>query len=229
MYDAYWSVIPFYFCLQWIYLFFQDLNMFHYLAFGVVSLWSWRLTLNWVRSWDGFGHEDWRYIDLAKQTGKMYPAVNFLGIHIFPTMMVFGGMLPLFYTIGNSNPNSLIFIAGAAVSLIGIYFEFSADNVLYKFRNNPSTKREDVLQEGLWGRCRYPNYLGEILFWLGLAIVGQAYGAPLFTFAGSIAMITMFLFVSIPMKEKRMSERRPKFKAYQESVPLIIPIGKKKN
>ena len=54
MYDAYWSVIPFYFCLQWIYLFFQDLNMFHYLAFGVVSLWSWRLTLNWVRSWDEF-------------------------------------------------------------------------------------------------------------------------------------------------------------------------------
>lgn len=229
VYDAFWSVIPFLFCMQWIFIYYEQLNLFHFISFGVVSLWSWRLTLNWVRSWDGFGHEDWRYIDLAQKTGKFYPFVNFLGIHVFPTFMVFAGMLPLFFIFKAVEPNTLLFALGVCVSLLGVYFEFSADNVLYRFRNNPETKRVDILQEGLWGQCRYPNYLGEMLFWWGLAIIGQAFGAPLYTFIGCIAMTSMFLFISIPMKEERMLASRPKFKEYQQKVPLLIPfLGKKK-
>ena len=40
---------------------------------------------------------------------KMYPFVNFLGIHLFPTIMVFASMLPLFYIFSDANPSKIIF------------------------------------------------------------------------------------------------------------------------
>lgn len=227
VYDAYWSVIPFYFVVAWTLQYYEYLTLFHYIAFLVVSLWSWRLTLNWVRSWSGFEHEDWRYIDLARKTKAFYPFVNFLGIHLFPTVMVFAGMWPLFFTLGKIEFNIPLFAAGVLTGLVGIFFEFQADNELAKFRRRANPKKEDLLNTGIWSRSRNPNYLGEMLFWVGLAIIGTAFGAPYYAWAGSIAMISMFLFISIPMKEKRMEERRPDFGEHKKKVPLLIPkIGK---
>ena len=62
-------IVSFYFVLLWSYIHWSELTTFHFVAFALVSLWSWRLTLNWARSWTGFHHEDWRYVDIAKQTG----------------------------------------------------------------------------------------------------------------------------------------------------------------
>lgn len=223
VYDAYWSVIPFYFILQWGYLFFDYLTIFHWIAFAVVSLWSWRLTLNWARSWPDFSHEDWRYIKLAKDTGKMYPAVNFLGIHLFPTLLVFAGMWPLFSLFTGPIKLEWMFFVGVAISLLGIALEFFADNQLFQFRNRPNPQKEAILDTGLWGKMRYPNYLGEMLFWIGLFFVGHAFGAELYTGSGALAMCCLFVFISIPMKEARMLERRPNFPEYQKRVPKLFP------
>lgn len=228
VYDAYWSIIPFIFCVQWTFIYWDTLSIWHLLIFTVVSIWSWRLTINWMRSWGGFSHVDWRYLDLAKQSGQAYPIVNLLGIHLFPTLMVFAGMLPLFFIFSREPSVLPLLILGLAVSLLGISFEYFADNELFKFRNDKTNQKETILQTGLWGRCRYPNYLGEILFWLGLAILGQAYLAPIYTLAGAISMLLMMRFISIPMKEKRMLERRLNFQKYQEEVPLLIPRMTKK-
>ena len=223
VYDAFWSVIPFFFCVMWAIIHSETLNIFHILTLGTVSLWSWRLTMNWARSWDGFGHEDWRYIDLANKSGKMYPFVNFLGIHLFPTIMVFASMLPLFYIFLDINPNKILFALGIFIALSGIGFEHFADNELFRFRKRPNPKQEEILQTGLWGMCRYPNYLGESLFWIGLAVIGQAHQAPWYTVIGSVAMFLMIRFISIPMKEERMLARRPSFEAYQAKTPLLLP------
>jgi steroid 5-alpha reductase family enzyme len=223
VYDAFWSVIPFYFLLQWAFMYCQDLTFLHYLAFVVVSLWSWRLTLNWVRSWSGFAHEDWRYVNLAKQSGALYPVVNFLGIHLFPTAMVFAGMWPLFYLFQNPVMLDWLFYLGAVISLMGVAFEFFADNQLAQFRKRPNPKTEDLLDTGLWGRSRNPNYLGEMLFWLGVFLMGHSFGAPVYTIVGVGVMVSLFVFISIPMKEERMMERRANFADYKKRVPKLIP------
>ena len=62
-YDAYWSVIPpILLLLPFIYG--ADISSTHrflLLMFGTL-FWAIRLTYNWIRNWDGFSHEDWRYI-----------------------------------------------------------------------------------------------------------------------------------------------------------------------
>ena len=222
VYDAYWSVIPFFFVLLWAIIYSESIGIYEYLVFLIISFWSWRLTLNWARSWPGFHHEDWRYIKLAEDNGRLYPLVNFFGIHLFPTFMVFAGMWPIFYLFENGLQSKSILIVGLAVSLIGTLFELFADNQLAAFRSKKH-KTEKLLDTGLWARSRNPNYLGEILFWTGLFIVGYAYNAPLYTIAGTLIMFALFFFISIPMKEERMLERRPSFQAYMARVPKLFP------
>lgn len=223
VYDAYWSVIPFYFVLLFIWEMGSHLNVYHYLVFFAVSLWSWRLTLSWARGWPGFHHEDFRYVELAKQTGAFYPAVNFLGIHLFPTLMVFACCWPMFYIFKSSPDYLWLLIIGAACSFLGIWFEYEADNELARFRKRENPKTEDLLDTGIWGKSRNPNYLGEMLFWLGIGLAGIAYGAPYYTLVGVLSLILMFFFISIPMKDKRMSERRAGYDDYKKRVPLIFP------
>jgi steroid 5-alpha reductase family enzyme len=53
VYDAYWSVIPFYFMLVF-YFESTEWNAHQWVYAGLVSGWSWRLTYNWYRSWSGW-------------------------------------------------------------------------------------------------------------------------------------------------------------------------------
>lgn len=223
VYDAYWSVIPFLLVLLLSILYRDGNTWYHWLTFGVVSLWSWRLTFNWARGWHGFGHEDWRYVDLARQTGSLYPLVDFLGIHLFPTALVFGGLWPLFYVWPGTVQYGGWCVAGIGVSLLGTWLEYTADNQLAAFRRRPHPRVEELLDTGIWARCRHPNYLGELLFWAGLFLIGQGFGAPWYTVAGTVAMVLLFVGISIPMKEKRMAARRPGYAAYRAAVPLLIP------
>ncbi|MCB0477967.1 MAG: DUF1295 domain-containing protein [Crocinitomicaceae bacterium] len=223
VYDAFWSVIPFYFVLLFAVELYSYLDWKQWVFFLVVSLWSWRLTLSWARGWAGFHHEDFRYVDLAKQSGKMYPFVNFLGIHLFPTLMVFGCFWPALWIIGPEPKFEWLFYIGSLISIVGIWLELQADNELAKFRRRPNPKTEDLLDSGIWGQIRYPNYLGEMLFWLGVFVSGIAYRAPLYTGVGVVALILMFFFISIPMKDKRMASRREGYEEYKKNVPMVIP------
>ena len=231
VYDAYWSVIPFLFLL-----FIGSETIAHwqfeqYLTLLVVSIWSWRLTLNWYRSWTGWDHEDWRYVDFRNSMGKNFEWINFFGLQFFPTVMVFMGFLGLCWVYENNATVSLwLFFVGCAVSLLGVYFERSADNTLFKYRLRANKIAGEILSEGWWKYSRNPNYLGEILFWIGVAIIGLSAGAPWWTAVGALAMLSMFLFVSIPLKEKRMQKSRPlAFDKYKRAVSVLIPLPVKKD
>lgn len=231
VYDPYWTVIPFFFIIQWfVYFSGADWRIYQWIAAIVVSVWSWRLTLSWARGFPGWHHEDWRYVNFRKQFGKFFQPINFLAIHLYPTLIVFLGMWPLFYVFdfGNiSNPS--LFYAGAVIALLGVWFEFKADNQLDTFRKRENKKKEDILNTGIWAYSRNPNYLGEILFWFGLVGMGFAFNAPWYTALGSIGMLLMFLFASIPMKEKQMMKNRPEaFLKYKSEVSMIIPMTPKK-
>ena len=82
-YDAYWSVIPFLF-VSWLAVGHgATWSATQWCTAAAVSYWSWRLTLNWVRSWPGWSHEDWRYTAYREQLGKYYELMNFFGLQFF--------------------------------------------------------------------------------------------------------------------------------------------------
>ena len=78
---------------------------------------------------------------------------------------------------------------------------------------------------------RHPNYVGEVSFWLGLALFGLAAapGAWWWVFAGTVLMLAMFLGASIPMMEKRSLERRPAYQDVVDRVSLFLPRPPRKS
>ena len=219
IYDPYWSVIPPFLLLYWLYVI-DDVNWINtaILSFSVL-FWAIRLTYNWLRGWRGMEHEDWRYSDLRNKSGKYYQLVNFSGIHLFPTIIVFVCCLPFQYVIQNAYLNiNLIF--GFLICAIGVLYEFISDQQLYKFKKK---NKNGIIKSGLWKYSRHPNYYGEILFWWGVFVYGSSLDNFYILILWPISMTIMFLYVSIPWIENKILLTRPEYSDYQKRVSILLP------
>jgi steroid 5-alpha reductase family enzyme len=223
-YDPYWSVAP-----PAIALYFalvappEAVAARQALVLVCVALWAVRLTWNWARGWTGLAHEDWRYVDMRAQSGRLYWVVSLFAIHLVPTLIVFLGCLPLWPALVGSRPLGALDAVAAALCLGGTALELVADGQLRRFRlARPAP--EAILETGLWAWSRHPNYLGEILFWIGLAIFGWAgTGLVWWGWLGALAVVLLFRFSSLPMIERRMLARRPGYAERQRRVALLVP------
>jgi steroid 5-alpha reductase family enzyme len=201
-----------------------------WVVFLLVTAWGVRLTHNWYRGWTGLDHEDWRYINLKRQTKGMYWWVSFSGIHLFPTVLVFLGCLPLFPALSLSGPSfGLIDIIATIVTGAAVLIELVSDNQLRKFRLT-NTEKGKIMADGLWKYSRHPNYFGEVMFWWGLFIFSLAVKPEwwYWMFIGALSITLLFYFISIPMIDKRSMERRPHYADHMKKVSGLIPWFPKK-
>ncbi len=226
IYDPYWSVAPIIILLYLIILN-GAFSIRIVLVSIIVVYWGVRLTMNWLKTWDGLNHEDWRYVKLAGDTGPLYWMVSFLGIHLFPTILVFLGCLPLIPIVFSQESIEWKDILGFSVSFMAIEIERRADNQLREFKKNDS--KLNVCETGLWKYSRHPNYFGEISFWAGLFIMalGLNITENLVYGIGLLFMIILFVFISIPMMEKRQL-RKEDYAIYRQKVSMLVPWFRKK-
>ncbi len=221
VYDPYWSVQP------------PIILSAFAIAYGVnalgicllLAVWFWavRLTANWAYTFDGLMHQDWRYTMLGEKTGKFYPLINFIGIHLVPTFVVYGCTLPavfaIVYGFRISAPSAIFLI----LAMLSAIMQGISDIEMHRFRKS---KVGGFIRTGLWKYSRHPNYLAEILMWwcVSLAAVFSG-GAPLLLF-GAIANTMLFLFVSIPLADGRQS-KKDGWIEYKRSTRMLLPIYKK--
>lgn len=196
----------------------------------ILLVWAWgaRLTYNFLKGWPGLHHEDWRYVNIRAKNGRAYWIVSLLGIHLAPTVWVFLGCLSLYPALTASSPldafdyGAILFTAGA------IALEAVADRQLWQFRKgNPP--HGSIMKSGLWRTSRHPNYLGEIMFWWGLYLIGLGANPSMWwTIAGPLSITALFVFISVPMIDKRHLERRPEYAEHMRTVAPLIPVGRKR-
>jgi len=222
MYDPYWSVIPAFIIGYWWY---STMAIPNYMVWGVttaiVFVWALRLTHNWARGWQGMQQQDWRYLLLQEKTEKWYLMVNFLGIHMFPTLLVWVACIPLAYIFTSNEAFTLLNWAGVLVASLGILIEFVSDNQLAKFKKSALPK--EVLTSGVWSKIRHPNYLGEVLFWWGVYIMSINTYTPWYISSGAIGITLLFVFISIPMMDKHLLQKRPEYAGYMLKVGALLP------
>lgn len=228
LYDPYWSVQPVVIAAFW-WWWPADAapdELRRVVATVLLTLWAVRLTANFFYGWRGLSQEDWRYIDLQKANGRGYWLVSLTGIHLFPTLLVFAACIPLMPALNTGGrPWNILDTVAAVITVLAIALETIADWQLHRFvRTNRVPGK--TLDTGLWAWSRHPNYLGEILLWWGIALFGFAAGGPAWIFTGAIAITILFVFISIPMIEKRSLQRRPHYTDYQRRVPRLIPFPK---
>jgi len=216
IYDPYWSVIPPIILFYFIYIV-NEINFQAYLLLFSVFFWGLRLTFNWMRSWPGMHHEDWRYIDMRKSSGKYFQFSNFFGIHLFPTLIVFACCIPMYDALNKQIDVFTYF--GFSLCFIGVLYEIISDQQLYNFKKNNT----GIINSGLWKYSRHPNYYGEILFWWGIYFYGVSSGTVFNWIFAPIAMTIMFLYVSIPWIENKIIKTRPKYLEYKNKVSVLSP------
>jgi steroid 5-alpha reductase family enzyme len=226
LYDPYWSVAPLPIALFWLLQPGADglVNPRHLLIFTLVCLWAVRLTFNWASRWQGLAHEDWRYQDIRRQTGRWYWPVSFLGIHLMPTVLVFLGCLALWPNLSDhGTPLGILDLLATLVTLAAILCETIADLQMERFRRLPADERGSW-PPGLWRFSRHPNYFGEVLFWWGLYLfVLSAHPTFWWTIVGPLAILLLFVGISIPLMERHLLARYPTYVEYQRRISPFIP------
>ena len=229
-YDAYWSVIPIA-ILAYLATLPGDAELIRQLMLAlVVVLWGVRLTANWAYTWSGLEHVDWRYVNLQAQSGIFWWPLSFFGVHLMPTVLVFLGCIPMYHALViGDNPINVFDYLALAVGLVSVWLEFQSDRELHRFRETRSSRAE-VLDTGLWARCRHPNYLGEIGVWVSILLFGYASVgyADYWMLSGAVSMILLFTVVSIPMIEKKLAEDKPGYAEYKARTFSLLPISRPK-
>ncbi|MBQ4561304.1 MAG: DUF1295 domain-containing protein [Clostridia bacterium] len=221
VYDPYWSVQPPVILVA--FAVGKDLTGFGLLLLFVVSFWAIRLTVNWAYTFADLNHQDWRYTMLKEKMGAFYPIINFVGIHMVPTLVVYGCILPGVYAIREGVSGNALSTLFLTLSFCAAIMQGVADIQMHSFRRH----RDGAFnRHGLWAYSRHPNYLGEILMWWGVGL-SVAYASPSawYLLAGAFANTLLFICVSIPMAEGRQSQKEG-YDEYKKQTRVLLPVKK---
>jgi steroid 5-alpha reductase family enzyme len=224
MYDPYWSIIPIFLVVLWMF----DLafiNLFSIVVTLGVLVWAYRLTRNWAIDFKGFTHEDFRYVDFRNRFGKLYWIISFLGIHLFPTLIVLASLLPILYLFTMGVTHETFVYLGFVIMVLGAMISFVADAQL---REHKKSGNKHSISSGLWNHSRHPNYFGEVFFWLGVFVTSLASEFVVLNALGFIGMVALFNLYSVPKMESKLLKNKDDYHLVVASVPrfFLLPNSK---
>ena len=106
--------------------------------------------------------------------------------------------------------------------------ELVADTQRHRFARE---HKGEICNVGLWKQGRHPNYFGEIMMWWGLFVMYVSVYSLFETYCvefhawyivGPVLMTCLFLFVSIPLMEKRQLKNKPGYAEYKAKTRRLI-------
>ncbi len=116
-----------------------------------------------------------------------------------------------------------LFPAGIAVMLTGAVIEALADHQKIRYQQLDANDRPDVLDTGLWGWSRHPNYFGDSLVWDGAWLAAAASAPGGWTIAAPVAMNYLLIFATGAKRTEARMQKRPGYRDYQQRVAFFLP------
>lgn len=163
--------------------------------------------------------------------------IRFLNVWTIQGLWVTFTAAAALVTITTMNRKELDFFAlvGLLLWLAGFTMEVTADIQKSRFNANPQNKGK-FIHTGLWSRSRHPNYFGEIVLWLGIAVIALPvlHGWQWIALISPVFVTLLLTRVSgIPLLEKKADQKwggQADYEAYKKSTPVLIPrLGSKKS
>jgi steroid 5-alpha reductase family enzyme len=119
-------------------------------------------------------------------------------------------------------------VVGFLVWVFGFVFEVIADAQKSRFNADPQNKGK-FIQTGLWSRSRHPNYFGEIVLWIGVAIIALPVlqGWQWVALISPVFVALLLTRISgIPLLAKKADAKwggQEEYEAYKKRTPVLIP------
>ena len=127
--------------------------------------------------------------------------------------------------------NQPIFYLGLLIWFIGILFEIIADEQKRRFRLNEKN-RGKFISSGLWSISRHPNYFGEIILWIGIAIISLPTLSG-FQYVTLISPLFIYLLLTRISGVNLLEESSDKkwgdlqeYEQYKRETPVLVPFIK---
>ena len=125
-------------------------------------------------------------------------------------------------------PLDIFALVGCLVWAAGFAIEVGADRQKSRFNADPANKGQ-FIATGLWARSRHPNYFGEIVLWVGVALIAL----PALRGWQGVGLLSPFLVTllltrvsGIPLLEQKADQKwggQADYEAYKRETPVLIP------
>ena len=204
----------------------SSLSLLSKVIAGMVLIWALRLGLFLLIRVFHVG-EDKRFAKAKKSFFKFLMYFTISGLWVFLTT---ANALTLI--LNNPDMNADLFLGiGGIIWFIGFSFEVIADEQKRQFKKNDS-KHGMFITTGLWSISRHPNYFGEILIWIGMAVISfpALSGWQYATLISPLFVILMLTKVSgINLLEENADKKwgnLDEYQAYKANTAVLIPFYK---
>ncbi|MDG2012392.1 MAG: DUF1295 domain-containing protein [Pirellulaceae bacterium] len=194
-----------------------------WLLMGMVVIWGCRLSIYLTLRNRGKG-EDRRYGAMREKHGTRFWWYSLLSVFFLQGVIMWFVALPIqagmFYGAGEAL--GWLDAVGVIVWLVGFIFESVGDYQMARFKSDPANKGQ-VMDRGLWGLTRHPNYFGDFMVWWGHYFVACASGV-MWTILSPAFMSFLLIKVSgVALLEKDISQRRPGYREYIQTTNAFFP------
>jgi steroid 5-alpha reductase family enzyme len=201
-----------------------------WLLVGLVAVWGLRLAWH-VRSraiGDHGGKEDPRYAEmLGGSLAEVGMVTAVRRVFLVQGLAQWLIAVPVLVGVVLSADWWPAVVAGVVVWAVGLFFEAVGDRQLAAYKAQPRESRPQVMDQGLWGWTRHPNYFGDATVWWGIwlaAGLGSGWVAGLATVI--CPAIMSFFLVQVTgarLLEKTMMQR-PGYPEYAERTSMFVPL-----
>ena len=130
-------------------------------------------------------------------------------------------------TANDPKPFGWLGAIGSVIWTIGLIIEVVADNQKRRFRA-VSGNRDQFICNGLWSWSQHPNYFGEIMLWVGIAVVAFPTLSG-WQYATLISPVFVWLLLTrvsgIPMLDRTAEHRwgdDPEYRAWRDSTSTLF-------
>lgn len=131
-------------------------------------------------------------------------------------------------TTANRKELGMFALIGFILWVIGFCIEIVADTQKSRFRADPANE-DQFIQSGLWRYSRHPNYLGEIILWIGMAVIALPVlqGWQWIALISPIFVTLLLTRVSgVPILERRADAKwggQEAYETYKKQTPVLLP------
>jgi len=193
------------------------------LLLGMISIWAIRLASFLFRRVRAVG-EDRRFREMKQSFTRFLLTWTLQGLWVSFSLAAALAAITSVVSV----ELGLFALAGFLVWLLGFGIEVIADRQKDAFRVDPENAGK-FIKDGLWSWSRHPNYFGEIVLWIGVAIVAipTLNGWQWVTLISPLFVVLLLTRISgVPMLEARADEKwggQAEYEEYKARTSVLIP------